>query len=192
MRRWIFSTVTAAALAALLAPGVADARRKQEKPKEAEVVKEGKITVVRGFGGGEPQFTDERNKRWMIVGPLRDEAVRLGGHMIKIWATVGIKKKMMMPTLEVKRYEILDSGGGRKPVVGILRHVKQVYMLERKEGNLRIEARSRSFFRRLARRVNCKIWIVGDLEGTTLKAFKFGWLNCKPPKALKPRKESTK
>lgn len=178
---------------ALLLPAPLWARRKQDKPKGAEVVKEGKITVVRGLSGGEPQITDQGDKRWLIVGPMRDETLRLGGHRLKVWATVGAKKKMMTPTLVVSRYEILDSGG-RKPLVGILRSTKSKlkFMLERKEGAVTIKVKARSFRRRLARRINCKIWIVGEIEGATLQASKFGWITCKPPKAIKPRKETTK
>jgi hypothetical protein len=178
---------------ALLAPA-AEARRKkgkQDKPKGAEVLKEGKIRVVRGLGGGEPQLTDQHGTKHLCIGPARDELLRLNGHRLKAWGVVGDKKKLMMPTFKVSRYEITDSGG-RKPVVGILRkEPKDRYVLERKEGNLTIKARA-SFKRQLRRRVGCKIWIVGDLEGTTLKAFKFGWINCKAPKAIKPRKETTK
>jgi len=187
------ATALLATLLALLTSSAALAagKDKQDKPKETEVVKQGKLLVVRGLSGGEPQITDQKGKRWLIDGPVREETLRLSGHTLKVWGAVGAKKKMMTPTLKVVRYEILDSGG-RKPLVGILRRVKLSYVLERKEGNLTITARSRSFFRQLARRNNCKIWVVGDLEGTTLKAFKFGWITCKLPKAIKSRKETTK
>jgi hypothetical protein len=179
----------------LLLPGAAEARgkgKRREKTKETEVVTEGKVVVVRGLRGGEPQIADDKGKRWLMVGALQGELVRLSGHRIKVWATAG-EKKVMMPTLKVRRYEILDSGGGQKPLVGMLRQEPkdQRYVLERDEGNLTITA-SDAFKRQLARRVGCKIWIVGDLEGTTLKARKFGWLNCKPPKVIKPRKETSK
>lgn len=179
---------------ALLLPASVSARRKQARPKEVEVVKEGKITVVRGLSGGEPQLTDQKDKRWLIVGPLRAEVLRLGGHQLKVWASVGAKKKLMMPTLSLKRYEILDSGGGHKPLVGTLRQTKTklTFTLERKEGSLTVRVKNRSLAGRLARRVNCKVWIVGEMEGTTLKASKFGWITCKPPKAIKQRKETTK
>jgi hypothetical protein len=186
-----------ALLAALLmltlgSAAAAAGKGKQDKPKEAEVVKQGKILVVRGLGGGEPQITDQQGKRWLIDGPAREETLRLSGHTLKLWALVATKKKLMTPVLKVNRYEILDSGG-RKPLVGVLRRVKLSYVLERKDkGNLTIKARSRSFYRLLSRRNNCKIWVVGDLEGTTLKAIKFGWITCKLPKPIKPRKESTK
>jgi hypothetical protein len=186
-----------AALALLLLPAVSGAKDKPRKPKEGEakgteVVKEGKVRVVRGLRGGEPQITDEKGKRWLIVGPLRGEAVRLNGHRLKVWAVVG-DKKLMMPTLTVNRYEMLESGG-RQPLVGILRREtkdKQRLLLERKEESLHVQA-SKPFLRRLARKVNCKVWLTGDLEGTTLKAFKYGWINCKLPKEIKPRKETTK
>jgi hypothetical protein len=192
----MFKTSCTALFAALLALALSSAagaagKGKQDKPKENEVVKEGKILVVRGLSGGEPQLTDQQGKRWLIDGPAREETLRLSGHTLKVWALIEAKKKLMTPALKVSRYEILDSGG-RKPLVGVLRRVKLSYVLERKEGNLTIKARSRSFYRLLARRNNCKIWVVGDLEGTTLKAIKFGWISCKLPKPIKPRKESTK
>jgi hypothetical protein len=136
-------------------------------------------------------LTDQEGKRWLIAGAMRTEALRLGGHRLRVWATVG-KKKLMTPTLLAKRYEILESSGGRKPLVGnVVKEDKKTYVLARPEGNLNIKG-TRSFLRRLARRTGCKVWIVGDLEGTTLKAHKFGWINCKTPKAIKPGKESTK
>lgn len=180
------------ALALLLTgPMTASAKDRKEKPKEVEVVKEGKILVVRGLAGGEPQLTDQQDKRWLIVGPLRAETLRLGGHRIRVWATVG-EKKLMTPTLKVSRYEILESGSGRKPLVGTLRQEEsKTYLLERPEGKLRIKG-SRSLMQRLAKRTDCKIWIAGSLEGTTLRAKTFGWISCKTPKAIKPRKESSK
>jgi hypothetical protein len=162
---------------------------KQDKPKGAEVVKEGKIRVVRGMSA-EPQLTDQNDKRHLCTGPLREELLRLHGHKVKAWGTVG-DKKLMLPTFKVARYEITDSGG-RKPMVGMLRREgKDRYILERDEGNLTIKART-SFKRRLRRRLGCKIWIVGDVDNSTLKAFKFGWLSCKAPKVIKPRKETSK
>lgn len=177
---------------ALLVPALAEGKRRQAQPKSTEVVKEGKILVVRGSDGGEPQLTDEDGKRWLIVGDLRDEVLQLDGHRLKVWGKTG-DPKLLTPTLEATRYEIVDSGGGRKPLVGVLRQVpsKQGYLLERSEGNLQIKA-SAALSKKLGERTGCKIWIVGDLEGTTLKAFKFGWINCKPPKAIKPGKEASK
>jgi len=95
-----------------------------------------------------------------------------------------------MPTFKVVRYEITDSGG-RKPMVGLLRkEAKERYLLERKEGNLTVQA-NKGLLRQLARRVGCKVWMVGELEGTTLKTHKFGWIRCAPPKAIKPGKETS-
>jgi hypothetical protein len=179
----------------LLAPDAAargkGKKGKQDKPKGAEVVKEGKIRVVRGMGA-EPQLTDQNDKRHLCTGPLREELLRLHGHKVKAWGTVG-DKKLMIPTFRVARYEITDSGGGRKPMVGMLRREgKERYILERqKEGNLTIKARA-AFKRRLESRVGCKIWILGDLEDSTLRAYKFGWISCKAPKVIKPRKETSK
>jgi hypothetical protein len=115
----------------------------------------------------------------------------LGGHVLKVWASVGPKKKLMMRTLDVQRYEIVDSGG-RKPLVGRLRRGSKRLLLVREDAkDLRVKG-SKPFMRRLAARVGCKVWVVGELDGSTIKAYKFGWIKCKPPKPIKPRKESTK
>jgi hypothetical protein len=159
------------------------------KQDKGEVVKEGKVLVVRGLEGGEPQITDEANQRWMIVGPLREEALSLDGHKLKVWATVSGQKKLTMRTLLVKRYEILDSGG-RRPVVGLLqRDAPLALSLERKEGNLDVKG-PRPLLVQLDKKVGCKVWLVGDLEGKTLKAFKFGSISCKKDKpAIKSKTE---
>lgn len=187
------SVKVAGVMVALLValPMTALAKDKKGEPREVEVIKEGKILVVRGLRGGEPQLTDQEGKRWLIAGALRAEVLRLGGHSLRVWGVVG-KKKLMTPTLMVSRYEILESGGGRKPLVGkVVIEDKKTCKLARPEGNLSIKGK-KSFIRRLARRAGCKVWIVGDLEGTILKANTFGWISCKPPKAIKPGKESTK
>jgi len=185
------TTVIVALLGLVLAPPLARARDKgkQDKGKGVEVVKEGKIRVVRGLSGGEPQLTDAKGRHHLCVGPSHDELLRLGGHTVKAWGAVG-DKKLMMPTFKVVRYEITDSGG-RKPMVGLLRkEAKERYLLERKEGNLTVQA-NKGLLRQLARRVGCKVWMVGELEGTTLKTHKFGWIRCAPPKAIKPGKETS-
>jgi len=191
------SALVAAVSLLLLAPVGGEARDKgkgkgkQDRPRGTEVMKEGKILVVRGLSGGEPQLNDEGNKRHLCVGPMRGELLRINDHKIRAWGTLG-DKKLMTPTFRVERYEILDSGGGRKPAVGLLgREGKGKFVLVRKEGNLTIRA-TPAFLRQLGKRVGCKVWVVGDLEGSTLKAFKFGWLSCTTPKAIKPRKETTK
>jgi hypothetical protein len=96
----------------------------------------------------------------------------------------------MMETLEVNRYEILDSGGGRRPLVGLLRKSAGTLSLERSESALLEIESPRALRAELEKRVGCRIWVVGDLEGTTIKAFKFGWLSCRSPKSIKPDKEN--
>lgn len=163
---------------------------KQDKPKGAQVVKEGKIRVVRGLSGGEPQLTDKKGKRHLCVGPVHDELLRLSGHTVKAWGSVG-DKKMMTPTFKVARYEITDSGG-RRPMVGVLRkEAKKEYKLERKEGLLTVKTKNKGLNRQLAKRVGCKVWMVGELVGETLRPYKFGWIRCAPPKAIKPDKETS-
>jgi len=165
-------------------------KKKQEKPKGAEVEKKGKIQVVRGLQGGEPQLTDERGVRFLCSGPLKGELLRLHGHGVGAWGVPG-EKKMMTPTFKVVRYAITDAGGGQKPLVGVLRREGKRYQLHHTGGQVTLRA-SAAFMRRLARRVGCKIWVVGELDGPALKAYKFGWLNCRLPKPIRPRKETTK
>jgi hypothetical protein len=180
---------TCCAMAAMMLVLAVDAwAAPKQQQKGGEVVKEGKVLVVRGLEGGEPQLTDESNQRWLIVGPLREEALNLDGHKLKVWASIG-GKKLTMPTLVVKRYEIVDSGG-RRPVVGQLRRdAPLAFSLERKEGNLEVKA-PRPLLVQLDKNVGCKVWLVGDIEGKTLKAFKFGSISCRRDKpAIKSGKE---
>jgi hypothetical protein len=167
----------------------APAPKRKESKRPTEVQKEGKILIVRGLSGGEPQLTTEDGARFLLIGALREELLRLEGHRLQVTAVPGAKK-LMMETLEVSRYEILDSGGGRKPLVGMLRKGASGLSLERpKAALIEVEA-SRGLLAELEKRVGCKIWILGELQGTTLKAFKFGWLSCKTPKSIKPDKEN--
>ena len=177
MRRIEMGFCVAAVALAVGAGAWADAR----KDTKGEVVKEGKVLVVRGIEGGEPQFTDEANQRWIIVGPLREEALNLDGHKLKVWATATGQKKLTVRTLLVKRYEILDSGG-RRPAVGQLRRdAPLAFTLERKEGDLEVKG-PRPLLVQLDKQVGCKVWLVGDLEGKTIKTFKFGSIICKKDK----------
>jgi hypothetical protein len=191
--------VAMVALGALVLAGEARATprtprtpQKDSKPRPSEVQRDGKLLVVRGLSGGEPQLTIEDGSRFLLTGPLRDELLRLEGHKLRIWAVPGAKK-LLMDTLDVSRFEILDAGGGRRPLVGVLRKsAGNVLNLERpKAASLEIEA-SRALHAELEKRVGCRIWVVGELEGTTVKAFKFGWLSCRTPKSIKPDKENKK
>jgi hypothetical protein len=188
MRRIGICSGVAALVLALGAGARADAR----KDDKGDVVKEGKVLVVRGLEGGEPQITDEASQRWMIVGPLRDEALNLDGHKLRVWANVTGQKKLTMRTLLVKRYEILDSGG-RRPVVGLLqRDAPLALSLDRKEGKLEVKG-PRPLLVQLDKKVGCKVWLVGDLEGKAIKTFKFGSISCKKDKpALKPKSDAVK
>ncbi len=168
----------------------AEAGPPQNKPKVDEVSITGKVMVVRGLRGGEPQITDAKGKRWLMVGNLQTELMRVHGHTLTVWGTPG-DKKAIFQSLKVLRYEIQDAGG-QKPVVGRLRREgKGRYVLVRKADTLRISAR-KSFLRKLKKRDGCKVWMVGTLQGKTLKAFMYGWLNCKPPRVIKQKKENTK
>ncbi len=179
----------------VMAPEVrADQQGAAQKPradkKSAELIKEGKVRVVRGLRGASAQLTDHSNKDWFLAGSLAKELRRLSGHRIKVWATAG-KKKLNMPVLQVTRYEILDSGG-RKPLVGILQQsdTKELF-LQQDQGTIKITGRS-SFIKRLLKRIGCRVWIVGIMEGKALKAYKYGWLSCDTKKKLELKKETKK
>jgi hypothetical protein len=189
--RWIVVPGLCVLLCGAEASGKAKNKGKETKPAPAEVVVEGKILIVRGLHGGEPQLTAQDGQRWLLSGSLREELLRFEGHRLKVWATSG-EKKLMMPTLAVNRYDVLDSGGGRRPVVGALRRgIGQSLVLERKEGLLEV-AGSPPLREQMEKYLGCKVWVVGDLDGKRIKAFKFGWINCKTDKSLKPGKETEK
>lgn len=174
------------------AAGAAKSKQDKDRPHPAEVSREGKILVVRGLEGGEPQLTASDGQRWLLVGLLREELLRLDGHKLRAWGVPG-DKKLMMPTLDVSRYDIIDSGGGRRPLVGTLRRDRPGgtgLVLERKEG-APLEVRgSKPLLEAMEKRLRCKIWLLGDLEGQAVRAFKFGWLSCKAPKSIKTGKET--
>lgn len=186
-------TLGMAALALLLCgplpPSVA--RGKDSKPKKViggQVVKKGELLIVRGLRAGEPQLTDEQGKRFLLTGKWRKELLRLGGHKVQVWGQLG-KKELMQPTVDVERYEIFDSGAGRKPEVGVLLRVREALQLRQEEKTIQVSARP-ALRKLLLRRVGCKVWIVGELSSGTLKASKFGWLSCNTNTAIKPKKET--
>jgi hypothetical protein len=143
----------------------------------AEVTHEGKILLVRGDMGTEPQLTTADGKRWLLSGLLKEELLRLDGHKLRAWGVPGAKK-LEMPTLEVSRYDIIDSGGGKRPHVGLLHRAASGLVLQRKDGALEVQG-SKVMIDTLEKRLGCKVWVVGDLEGRGVKVFKFGWLSCK-------------
>jgi hypothetical protein len=202
MRRFAFIT----AFLALLASGavVAETRpgspggpgssalERPGKPARAlgkEVHLEGKLRVVRGVSRPQPMLTDQKGKRWLLVGRLRRELVRLHGHTLSVSGTVQ-PKKLTLPTLNVTRYKIGEVSG-RTPQVGRLVKKSKGLHLRQAERSLRIKAKG-TFLKRLKKRVGCKIWIVGDLDGKTLKAFRYGLLDCRKRPPLKRKKETSK
>jgi hypothetical protein len=162
----------------------AKSSKKKEPPPPAEVAKEGKIRVVRGMDGPQPQLSEAEGKHWLITGPQRGELTRVHGHLVKAWGVVG-PKKLMQRTLKVSRYEILDAGG-HKPLIGMLAEDGRGLRLEREAGALQLTGKPR-FLRKLRRRLGCKVWVVGEFQDEALRVFKFGWLNCKKPKPIKPK-----
>lgn len=177
-------------------PGAAASKDKDPPPEpgpgegtDGQVVKKGPILVVRGLRRAEPQITDEQGKRFLLAGPWRRELLRLHGHTVQIWGELG-KKKLMQQTVNVTRYEIVDSGGGRKPLVGLLRRREDGRLaLQQKERVLALEI-SKPLHRRLVKRLGCKVWIVGEVVAGDLKVGKFGWLSCPSRTSIKPKKEA--
>ncbi|MCA9670487.1 MAG: hypothetical protein KC503_33050 [Myxococcales bacterium] len=175
----------------LFAASPAHARPKKSRKRDArsQVVLEGTIRVVRSIDGGYPQLTDQRAKRYLLVGTYRAELRRLSGHGVKVWGMF-VKKRLMFPTLKVRRYVITNSGGGRKPVVGRLRAVgKRKLRLVHKDGTYVVQAK-RPLARRMRQRNGCKVWVAGEVRGKTVHAYKFGWLSCKKQRPIKPPKSA--
>ena len=175
-----------------------DALRRGRRPKPKapdagvvdEVAKKGKISVVRGIDGGRPQLTDQTGKHWLLTGDLGSELVRLSGHVVHVVGTPG-EKSLSLATLLVRRYEITDSGGHR-PFVGIL-HEDDRHRLFLRVAEREIAVRpKKAFSRRLRRHLNCKVWIVGELEGDVLRPIKYGWLRCRKRPAIRTKKETGK
>lgn len=180
-------------LAAPVAAAAPDKVPNKTIPKKViakRLIKQGRLRVVRSVDGRAAQLTDAKGKRWMLVGKLRPELMRLHNHQVKVWATAG-KKKMMRPTLRVRRYALM-SVSGRKPLVGKLRKLASAPSrlgIKQKSGIVPIRG-SKPFVKRLRRRLGCKIWIVGDMTNGTLKAFKFGWLRCEKRQPIRPKSKA--
>lgn len=184
-----YRVLMTALVLALLPFGSADAKS-PSKVLATPLVKTGMLRVARGVGGRLVQLTDEQGKRWLLLGRWTKEFKRLNNHPVRVWATRG-KKKMMMRSLLVSRYELL-AVANRKPLVGHLRRGTSKLVL--KQANREVEiSGQKPFLKRLRRHLGCKIWLVGDLADGKLKAFKFGWLDCDKRTPIKPkRKETTK
>ncbi len=181
--------VTAALLTLALCP--AEASAKPGAPATPAVEgepKEGRLLVVRGQDGGEPQLTDRKGDRFLLTGAARGELLRLDGHRVKVWAKPG-PKKLMTPTLEVGRYEIMNAGYGL-PRVGQLRLEGDRLSLAPAKGDpLNLKA-GRSMSRKLRKRLGCKVWVVTRKPGkTAARVRRFGWLSCPPDKPKKTRQD---
>lgn len=168
----------------------ADVRSNERSPDSthkgptALVVKTGKVHVVRGVHGGEPQLTDERGERYLLVGPWRAELLRVGGHTIKLWGTFA-RKKLLQRTIKVTRYQLIESAG-RKPWVGMLALDATGGLLLRQPDRTLLVTPPGGLAKKLRARVGCKIWMVGELVGDAIRPSQFGWLRCKPPEPVKP------
>lgn len=193
------TALLAVALASLAAGAALAAKRgPQSEPQRAktqpgdETSREGTIAVVRGVRGGEPQLTERDGKRWLLIGALQQELLRLGGHALKVWGVIG-RDRPVLPTVSVRRYELLDAGGGKKPLVGVLQldARKRLQLHQADDTVLTVDAK-KALLAQLKRRLGCKVWLVGELSGDTLRAHKFGWLNCAKQRPLKAQKETSK
>lgn len=189
----IKKTQMVVALLAMLAfssYGNAQPAKESKPPKlpaqNTETSKEGKILVVRGAEGGEAQLTEASGNKVLLVGEWREELLRLDGHKIKAWGQAD-GKKLLVPAWRATRYEILDSGG-RKPLVGILQKGEAGHLSLQVDGATTALNASKALSKKLSERHGCRVWIVGDLEGKSVKVNKFGWLSCKQEKPMQPAK----
>ena len=157
--------------------------KKETGKAKVELVKEGKVRLVRGLRRPEVMLTDEKGKDWRLSGELLGELRRLRGHRIKIWAKPA-KTKLATEGLAVVRYQMLKQGN-HQPQVGILKERPSGELCLMKKGQkLMVEGRPK-FLSRLKEKVGCRVWLVGKIQKETIKAYKFGWLSCEKPKTKK-------
>lgn len=178
-------------LAALLVPAGVSARPKEEPPPKPPVVKEGKVQAVRGIRRREAQLTDSTGKRWLLVGPLRSELLRLHGHRLRAFGdATPSKDAAKLATFKVVRYELADVSG-RQPQVGRLARHGSALTLVQKERTLNVVAK-RAMAARLRRLSSCKVWLLGDIEKNSIKVFKYGRITCEKPSPIKAKKEKSR
>lgn len=176
---------------ALLAPQGASARRVQSPPPKPQAVKEGKLQVVRGIRRPEAQLTDSSGKRWLLVGPLRSELLRLHGHHLRVYgSSAPSNDPAKLATFTVKRYE-LTRIAGRRPQVGRLASQGITLSLVQRDRTLRVIAK-KPMAKRLRRVVGCKVWLLGDVDKSTIKVFKYGKITCEKRSPIKAKKEKMK
>ena len=165
------------------------AEGKDPVPSSGEQISEGRLLVVRGLDGGEPQLTDHKGNRYLLQGLARPELLRLDGHQVKVWGAPG-EKKLMTPTLTVKRYTILGTGRRAPPLVGVLGvgENEQLQLVPEAGGGAVVFKGGRSILRKLRKRVGCKVWVVVSKRKSkgkskadaAVRVRKFGWLLCSP------------
>ncbi len=172
-------------LAALLLPGIASADKEAAAPAPpaTEAKREGRLLTVRGAMQAEPQLTDRKGERLLLQGEWREELLRLDGHMVRVWGATG-EKKLMTPTLNVSRYEILSTGYGT-PLVGrlVASDSGALSLKPLGDGDAEKLGGSASMKRRLRKRAGCKIWVVGKKpkkKGAVRRVRTYGWLSCDP------------
>jgi hypothetical protein len=104
-----------------------------------------------------------------VAGALRDEVARLHG------VTVALIGTRSGDSFAAERYEIVDIGGGRKPLVGILRMEDGRLALVGEETVLLWGARRTRDS--LAKRVGAKVWVHGSkINDRELKVLRYGVL----------------
>ncbi len=143
----------------------------------------GTVRVTKGGGLGDPRAvslaTPEGALR--LHGALVVEVERLQSISVEV---IGHRRD---DGFEVKAYQILDVGGGARPLVGTLVELPSGFGLRDGTGTdipLSLPPRSRE---RLSDKAGAKLWVHGNrLLSGELKVLKYGILRDPPPKAVQP------
>ncbi|MBW2736082.1 MAG: hypothetical protein JRH20_27165, partial [Deltaproteobacteria bacterium] len=100
------------------------------------------------------------------------------------------KDPAKLSRFSVTRYELM-SLNGKQPQVGRLARRGAVLSLVQNERTLRIAAK-KGMTARLERVVGCKVWVLGDIDESTIKVFKYGRITCEKPAPIKAKKEKSR
>jgi hypothetical protein len=190
MNRWLTGFVVASGTTALMGVCAHASPTPSQKPGHGDLVRVGSVSVARGIQGGEPLLTDTSQKRWLLVGKLREELLRLEKHEIRVQGREG-KRKQMMPTIRVKRYRLLRLDGGQPEVGRLVKDPNGQLSLQQRERTLVVVAAEKTVLKQLQLRVGCRVWLLGELKGQSrIHVRKFGWIRCTSSPTLKVQ-EST-
>ena len=154
---------------------------------EAQLLKQGRVTVIRGLHGRVPQLTDPEGKSWILQGEWVEELLRTDGLFIQVSGVKG-DPNLLLPTIVVAHYQIVRVGT-KRPRVGILLEDENKTLWLREKDELRELVARKGVRSALGNYLNCKIWLVGAAENGKYRVTRFGWLNCKKkPVVLKKEK----